>query len=116
MNRAPVRTVQLYETPTIIRKSIYLIANRKAQRSYAKNRQEAGFGDPECTIDKLLSMKALVISRLGGPEVLQLQEVPDTSPVAGQEIVSAQAGGLNFADVMTMQGGYPGAPKPPLVA
>jgi len=61
-------------------------------------------------------MKALVISRLGGPEVLQIQEMPDPSPAAGQEIVSAQAGGLNFADVMTMQGGYPGAPKPPLVA
>jgi NADPH:quinone reductase len=61
-------------------------------------------------------MKALVISRLGGPEVLQVQEVPDVSPAAGQELVSAQAGGLNFADVLTMQGGYPGAPKPPLVA
>jgi NADPH2:quinone reductase len=27
-----------------------------------------------------------------------------------------QAGGLNFADVMAAQGGYPGTPKPPLVS
>ena len=37
-------------------------------------------------------------------------------PGAGQESVRVQAGGLNFADVMTAQGGYPGTPKPPLIA
>lgn len=31
-------------------------------------------------------------------------------------MVRVQAGGLNFADIMTSQGGYPGTPKPPLVA
>jgi NADPH2:quinone reductase len=61
-------------------------------------------------------MKAIVISRLGGPDVLELQDVPDPAPVAGQELVRVHAGGLNFADVMTTQGGYPGAPKPPLIA
>jgi len=61
-------------------------------------------------------MKALVISRLGGPEVLELREVPEPSPAAGQDIVKVEAGGLNFADFMTVKGGYPGAPKPPLVA
>jgi NADPH2:quinone reductase len=61
-------------------------------------------------------MKAIVISQLGGPDVLLLQDVPDPAPAAGQELVRAHAGGLNFADVMTTQGGYPGTPKPPLVA
>ena len=61
-------------------------------------------------------MKAIVISQLGGPDVLLLQDVPDPAPAAGQELVRVHAGGLNFADVMTTQGGYPGAPKPPLVA
>jgi NADPH:quinone reductase len=61
-------------------------------------------------------MKALVISRLGGPEVLEVRQVPDVSPTAGKELVRAEAGGLNFADVMTAQGGYPGTPDPPLVA
>src|SRR5580704_13743842 len=61
-------------------------------------------------------MKALVISRLGGPEVLEVREVPDPVPGPGQQMVRVEAGGVNFADIMTAQGGYPGAPKPPLVA
>ena len=61
-------------------------------------------------------MKAIVITRLGGPEVLAIQELPDPVAGEGQEIVRVEAGGLNFADIMTAKGGYPGAPKPPLVA
>jgi NADPH2:quinone reductase len=61
-------------------------------------------------------MKAIVISRLGGPEVLEVRDVADPAPSPGRELVRVQAGGLNFADVMSMQGGYPGTPKPPLVA
>ena len=61
-------------------------------------------------------MQALVIPRFGGPEVLELQEVPDPQPGPEQVVVSVEAGGLNFADLMTTQGGYAGTPKPPLVA
>jgi NADPH:quinone reductase len=61
-------------------------------------------------------MKAIVISRLGGPEALEMRDIPDPVPGAGQDLVRVQAGGLNFADLMTTQGGYPGTPKPPLVA
>ena len=61
-------------------------------------------------------MKAVVIARLGGPEVLAVREVADPVPSPGQELIRVGAGGLNFADVMTTQGGYPGTPKPPLVA
>ncbi len=61
-------------------------------------------------------MKAIVISRLGGPEVLEVQAVPEPLLGAGQELVQVEAGGINFADIMTAQGGYPGSPKPPLVA
>ena len=61
-------------------------------------------------------MKAIVISRLGGPEVLEVQDVPEPVPTQGQELVRVQAGGLNFADVLSASGGYPGTPKPPLIA
>jgi NADPH:quinone reductase len=61
-------------------------------------------------------MKALVISRLGGPEVLEVRSVPEPAPVSGQELIQVEAGGINFADLMSAQGGYPGTPKPPLVA
>lgn len=61
-------------------------------------------------------MKAIVITRFGGPDVLQWQETGDPSPSAGEQLVAVQAGGLNFADLLTARGGYPGTPKPPLVA
>ena len=61
-------------------------------------------------------MKALVISRLGGPEVLKIQDVPPPEPKAGETMVRGRVGGLNFADLMTAAGGYAGAPQPPLVA
>jgi len=61
-------------------------------------------------------MKAIVISRLGGPEVLEVQQVAEPALAAGQELVRVEAGGINFADLMTAKDGYPGSPPPPLVA
>jgi len=61
-------------------------------------------------------MKAVVITRQGGPEVLEVREVPQPTPGAGEELVRVEAGGINFADNMAAMGGYPGTPKPPLVA
>jgi NADPH2:quinone reductase len=61
-------------------------------------------------------MKALVITRFGGPEVLEIQNVPDAHAAPEQVIVKVEAGGLNFADLLTARGGYAGTPKPPLVA
>src|ERR1700681_1262045 len=61
-------------------------------------------------------MKALVIPRFGGPEVLELQQVPDAHPAPDQVLEKVEAGGLNFADLMTVDGGYANTPKPPLTA
>jgi len=61
-------------------------------------------------------MKAVVITRLGGPEVLEVRAVPDPVPNAGEELVRVEAAGVNFADILAASGGYPGTPKPPLVA
>jgi NADPH2:quinone reductase len=61
-------------------------------------------------------VKAIVISRLGGPEVLEVRDMPEPAAGAGQALVQIEAGGLNFADFMTASGGYPGTPKPPLIA
>jgi len=61
-------------------------------------------------------MKALVITRFGGPEVLEIENVPDSHAAPEQVIVNVEAGGLNFADLLTARGGYAGTPKPPLVA
>src|SRR5664279_988108 len=61
-------------------------------------------------------MQALVITHFGGPEVLELQQVPDAHPTPEQVLVQVEAGGLNFADLLTARGGYAGTPKPPLTA
>ena len=60
-------------------------------------------------------MKALVLTTLSGLDGLVIQDVPEPTPTAGQTVVRVGAGGLNFADVMTTKGGYPGTPPPPLV-
>jgi NADPH:quinone reductase len=61
-------------------------------------------------------MKALMITSLSGPASLRVQDVPEPTPKGGQTVVRVAAGGLNFADVMTAKGGYPGTPAPPLIA
>src|SRR5579863_1059899 len=61
-------------------------------------------------------MRALVIPRLSGPEALTIQDVAEPTAQAGQIIVNVKVGGLNFADLMTTKGGYPGTPPPPLIA
>ena len=61
-------------------------------------------------------MKALIITSLSGPEALAIQDSPEPKLESGQRLVRVAAGGLNFADFMTAQGGYPGTPPPPLIA
>jgi len=58
-------------------------------------------------------MKAIVIPQYGGPEVLTVREVPSPEPAAGGILVRTQAVGVNFADIMSAAGGYPGTPPPP---
>jgi NADPH2:quinone reductase len=61
-------------------------------------------------------MKALVITSLSGPDALAIQDAAEPTLKPGQTLVRVAAGGLNFADFMTAQGGYPGTPSPPLIA
>jgi NADPH:quinone reductase-like Zn-dependent oxidoreductase len=61
-------------------------------------------------------VRAVVITKHGGPEVLQVQEQPDPGPLAPAQVrIDVAAAGINFADVMARMGLYPDAPKPPCV-
>ena len=60
-------------------------------------------------------MRAVVITKHGGPPVLQVQERPDPELGPGQVRISVAAAGVNFADVMARMGLYADAPKPPCV-
>jgi NADPH2:quinone reductase len=61
-------------------------------------------------------MKAAVITRYGGPEVLETRDMPGPQPKPGQVLVRVEAAGVNFADVLAARGAYPGTPQPPLIA
>jgi NADPH:quinone reductase-like Zn-dependent oxidoreductase len=60
-------------------------------------------------------MKAVVITKHGGPGVLKVQEQADPTLSAGEIRVEVAAAGINFADVMARLGLYPDAPKTPCV-
>ena len=60
-------------------------------------------------------MRAVVVTKNGGPEVLQVQERPDPAVGAGEVRVAVRAAGINFADTMARTGMYPDAPSLPCV-
>jgi NADPH:quinone reductase-like Zn-dependent oxidoreductase len=60
-------------------------------------------------------MRAVVITKHGGPQVLQVQERPDPELGPGEVRIAVAAAGINFADVMARMGLYPDAPKTPCV-
>jgi putative PIG3 family NAD(P)H quinone oxidoreductase len=55
-------------------------------------------------------MKAVIITRPGGPEVLEIQERPKPDPGVGQIRVRVRASALNRADLMQREGNYPVPP------
>jgi NADPH2:quinone reductase len=73
--------------------------------------QRAAGRSPEHTITL---MRAVVVTRHGGPEVLELRDVPDPTAGEGELLVDVEAAGVNFRDVYEREGAYPG--DPPFVA
>ena len=60
-------------------------------------------------------MNTILISRTGGPDVLQIKTTPMPNPGEGEVLIEVKAAGVNFADILTRKGLYPDAPKLPLV-
>ena len=60
-------------------------------------------------------MRAVVLTKTGGPEVLQVRELPDPAVGPGQVRIAVRAAGINFADTLARVGLYPDAPKTPCV-
>jgi putative PIG3 family NAD(P)H quinone oxidoreductase len=59
-------------------------------------------------------MKAVVITRFGGPEVLEIQDVPAPQPGPDEVLVRVRGSALNRADLLQRSGGYAapaGAPQ-----
>ncbi len=52
-------------------------------------------------------MRAIQIEKTGGPEVLELKELPLPKPASGQVLVKIEACGVNFIDTYLREGRYP---------
>jgi NADPH2:quinone reductase len=58
-------------------------------------------------------MRAVVLASFGGPEVLEVREVPDPSPAVGEIVVRIRGTALNRADILQREGRYPAPPGAP---
>jgi NADPH:quinone reductase len=54
-------------------------------------------------------MRAVVVTRFGGPEVLEVQDLPAPQPEEGQVLVDVEAVGVNYRDVYERNGAYGGS-------
>ncbi|MFW0873803.1 quinone oxidoreductase family protein [Rhodococcoides corynebacterioides] len=52
-------------------------------------------------------MRAILVTRTGGPDVLDLTDVPDPTPGAGDLLVRVDAAGINYIDTYFRTGTYP---------
>ncbi len=52
------------------------------------------------------TMRAMVVERLGPPDVMELREVPRPEPGPGEVRLKVEAVGINFADVLAVAGEY----------
>jgi putative PIG3 family NAD(P)H quinone oxidoreductase len=55
-------------------------------------------------------MKAVVITRFGGPEVLEVRDVPEPQPGPDEVLVHVRSTALNRADLLQRLGQYPAPP------
>jgi NADPH:quinone reductase len=54
-------------------------------------------------------MKAIQINQTGGPEVMQLVDLPAPQPKSNEAVIKIAAAGVNFIDVYTREGRYKAA-------
>jgi NADPH:quinone reductase len=60
-------------------------------------------------------VKAIRIEEFGGPEVLQVTEVPDPEPTDGEAVVDVARSGINFADTHAIRNDYLAEQTLPLI-
>ena len=60
-------------------------------------------------------MRAVQISEFGGPEVLEVVDLPDPEPGEGEVLVEVARAGMNFADTHQRQNDYLAKAELPLI-
>src|SRR3954471_17581930 len=61
----------------------------------------------------MTGMRAVILNRHGGPEVLRIVDVPKPEPKRGEVRVRIRIVGINFAEILSRRGVYGWAPKMP---
>lgn len=51
-------------------------------------------------------MKAVTITKFGGPEVLQLTDEPNVEPIGNEVLIEVKASGVNRSDILQREGRY----------
>ena len=59
-------------------------------------------------------MKAIQFSRFGGPEVLEVVDLPAPVPQAGEVLIRVHAAGINFFEVLMRADRYAVTPQLPM--
>src|SRR5215469_1264616 len=70
-------------------------------------------GRIHCARERFVAMRALCIVKAGGPEVLEICEVPTPEPKRDELLVRVRAAGVNRADTLQRRGHYPAPPGYP---
>ncbi|TQN42476.1 NADPH2:quinone reductase [Blastococcus colisei] len=60
-------------------------------------------------------MRAVQITRFGGPEVMDIVDLPDPTPGPGQQLYEVSSAGVNFADTHQIENSYLAQQQLPLV-
>ena len=60
-------------------------------------------------------MRAIVFERNGGPEVLEVKDVPAPEPGPDEVLIDVEAVGVNYRDVYERRGGGYGSPPPAII-
>lgn len=60
-------------------------------------------------------MRAIQVTEFGGPEVLDIVEVPDPDPIPGLELIEVDAAGVNYADTHAVENSYLSAQELPFI-
>ena len=58
-------------------------------------------------------MKAVIVTKHGDPDKMEIQDVSMPTPGPSEICIKVSKAGINFADILSRMGLYPGAPKPP---
>ena len=61
------------------------------------------------------NMRAAVVTRFGGPEVLEITEIQTPTPNSHQVLIRVHAASVNFADINARKGLYHLGKKPPFI-